>query len=177
MNLSNQSFNIVLTGFMGTGKSTVGRILAEKLQFPFVDTDAWIEETNGMSIPVIFAERGEGAFRLMEQEAAKTLAQNGGQIVSTGGRMMLDPHNVAVFESNSQIFCLTASAEEIYRRITFDSDGIERPLLRGKDPMQKIISLLEERRPLYGQFYQIETEGKSPDQIAQEILDSLNTPN
>ena len=173
MNLDNRSFNIVLTGFMGTGKSTVGRVLAEKLQFSFVDTDVWIEEKSGMSIPDIFEQKGEGAFRQMEQDAALSLAHNTGQIVSTGGRMMLDPHNVQAFGQNSYILCLSASAEEIFRRVTSDSDGIERPLLKGDDPMQKIVTLLEERAPLYGEFPQIQTENKLPDDIAAEILDRL----
>lgn len=177
MNLDTHAFNIVLTGFMGTGKSTVGRILAKKLQFSFVDTDVWIEEKNGMSIPDIFSQMGEGAFRKMEQAAAVSLSQDTGQIVSTGGRMMLDLHNVQAFEPNSYIFCLTASAEEIFRRVTSDAEGQERPLLKGENPMHKIVSLLEERTPLYAQFPQIQTESKTPEEIAAEILTNLDAKN
>ena len=166
-------YNITLTGFMGTGKTTVGRMLAESLGFEFVDTDALIEETSGKGIPEIFATMGEGAFRQLEQEAAQALAQKRGQIISTGGRMMLDPANKAALEPTGPIFCLVASVDEIFRRVTADAEGIERPLLKGDDPKGRIESLLAERRDLYGQYPQIDTEGLTPDAIRDEILSRL----
>ncbi|MEM8863624.1 MAG: shikimate kinase [Chloroflexota bacterium] len=173
MNDEENEFNIVLTGFMGTGKSTVGKVLAQKLSFEFVDTDILIEETSGRSIPEIFEQSGEGHFRDLERNAAIKLAQHARQVISTGGRMMLDAHNVEALSENSQIFCLSASPEEIYRRVTSDKNGIERPLLNGSDPKAKISKLLQERKALYLQFAQIDTENRTPEEIANEILAQL----
>ena len=111
--------NIVLTGFMGTGKSTVGRVLAEKLGYTFVDTDTVIEQQHG-PIPVIFAAEGEAAFRCFEAEVAATLAQGTHQVIATGGRLMLDPDNAAVLGATGAVFALTASADEILRRVLGD---------------------------------------------------------
>ncbi len=162
--------NIILTGFMGTGKTTVGRLLAEELGYTFVDTDLLIEQTSGKGIPEIFATQGEKAFRQLEREAAETLAKKRGQIISTGGGMMLDLENKSTLEPTGPIFCLVASAEEIFRRVSADVDGIERPLLKGDDPKGKIESLLTDRRELYGQYVQIDTEGLSPVEIRDQIL-------
>ena len=170
-----EDINIILTGFMGTGKSTVGRILAQKLGFEFVDTDILIVQTSGQTIPEIFANQGEAAFRQYERDAADHLAQNSRQIISTGGRMMLDDYNRQVLEPTGPIFCLAASAEEILRRVLEDVEGIERPLLKGDNPKGKILALLEERAPLYGHYPQIETEGIDPEQIAQAILNKINS--
>src|SRR5690606_6565646 len=99
--------NVVLTGFMGTGKTTVGRLLAERLGFEFVDTDALITERHG-PIPEIFARDGEAAFRQFERALAAELAERSGLVVSTGGRLMLDPASAAALGNGAAVFCLTA---------------------------------------------------------------------
>ena len=153
--------NIVLTGFMGTGKTTVGRLLAQRLGRSFVDTDQLIEERHG-SIPEIFAERGEVGFRAIEQDLAREVAAARGLVVSTGGRMMLDPANEAALGSTGTVFCLTAPARVILHRVLHDRSPIERPLLTGDDPAARITELLAERTPLYRRFTQVATENRSP---------------
>lgn len=167
--------NIVLTGFMGTGKTTVGRILAAELGFGFVDTDTVIEDRHG-PIATIFAERGEAVFRAIERELAAELADRSKLVVATGGRMMLDPDNVASLGNNSHVFCLVAAADEIHRRVTADAAQIERPLLAGPDPRLRIGELLAERRDGYRRFTQIVTDGRSPEMIAAEIAARVRPP-
>lgn len=161
--------NVVLTGFMGTGKTTVGKRVAVALGYRFVDTDVVIEERFG-PIAEIFATQGEEAFRQMEQGVARELAEQTGLVIATGGRMMLDRVNAAALGKNGRIFCLTATPEEILARVLGDEKGMERPLLQVPNPAQRIQELLQARRLLYEQFPQIITSGKTPDDIAQEIL-------
>ena len=163
---------MVLTGFMGTGKSTVGRILAQRLDYQFVDTDALIVVRNGRSIADIFAQDGEEAFRQMEADVARELGQATGLIVATGGRLLLDDANAAALGQNGRIFCLTASPETIYRRVKHDRG---RPLLNVPDPRAKIQELLDERAQQYGRFQQIDTEKKTAKAVAEEIIKWLST--
>jgi len=164
--------NVVLTGFMGTGKSTVSKLLAGELGYTFVDTDNLIEERCGMSIPDFFKEEGETAFRQVETEVTRELSDCKSQVISTGGGLILNPENVALLAKSSHIFCLVATPEEVFQRISADHKS-HRPLLEGPDPMQRITSLLEERKKAYDQFSQITTTGKSPKKVAQDILASL----
>ena len=107
---SDASPNIVLTGFMGTGKSTIGRGLATRLGYKFVDTDAMIVERHG-TIAQIFEKGGEGAFRQLERDTAVELAGRSGCVISTGGRFMLDEHNASVLTPTSDVFALVAEPE------------------------------------------------------------------
>ncbi len=161
--------NVILTGFMGTGKTTVGRLLADRLAFEFVDTDVVIEERHG-PISTIFAQWGETAFRQFERELAGELGQRHSLVVSTGGRMLLDPDNAAALGTTGRIFCLVASAEEIHRRVVGDGSPIERPLLAVDDPAARIIELLNERRAAYNRFTQVETDGRTPEMVAEAVL-------
>ncbi len=162
--------NIVLTGFMGTGKSTVGKLLAAQLAYTFVDTDDWIVAQNGRSIPTIFREDGEATFRQLERAAVEALAQRDGLVIATGGRLMLDEGNAALLMENGRVFCLVAEPEEIVARVGGDE---ERPLLNVPDPAARIQELLDERREGYGRFPQISTTGKSATQVAQIILQEM----
>lgn len=161
--------NLVLTGFMGTGKTTVGRLLAQQLNYAFVDTDEVIQEKAGKTIPEIFAEDGEEAFRNMEADVACELADKQNMVICTGGRLMLDPNNVAALGRTGRVFCLVATAEEIFRRVSEDT-GVKRPLLFVPNPKARILELMEERKEGYGQFRQIITSKKKPAKIAQEII-------
>ncbi len=160
--------NLVLTGFMGTGKTTVGRLLAERLGLEFVDTDAVIEQRHG-PIPEIFAQQGEVGFRRIERELAAELGQRRGLVVATGGRMMLDPDNEHSLGASGAVFCLTAPAEELLRRVLADRSTVERPLLAGADPADRIAELLTERAPLYQRFPQVDTTDRDPDEIAADL--------
>ncbi len=162
--------NIVLTGFMGTGKSTVGKLLAAHLAYAFVDTDDWIVAQDGRSIPTIFREEGEAYFRQLERAAAEALASRDGLVIATGGRLMLDEENANLLMTNGRVFCLVAEPEEIVARVSGDE---ERPLLNVPDPAARIQTLLEERRAGYGRFPPISTTGQSAAQVAQNILQEM----
>ena len=165
--------NIILTGFMGTGKTTVGRILAARLGHEFVDTDVLIEARTGRSIPTIFAEDGEAAFRQLERDVAAELAAQQGLVIATGGRLMLDPANAVALGATGYIFCLTATPELILARVMADEKAIERPLLQGPDPATRIRQLLAERASLYAQFAQVDTAGLTPAEVAEQILHQI----
>lgn len=166
---SAQKRNLVLTGFMGTGKTTVSRILAERLGYEFVDTDEMIESRAG-PISEIFERDGEPAFRVMEQDVARELADRGGLVIATGGRMMLDPTCRACLAPAADVVCLTASADTIIERI---GDTTRRPLLDVPDAAGRVRELLAERAEGYGQFASVDTEGLSPDEVADAVLARL----
>ena len=159
--------NVVLTGFMGTGKTTVGRALADLLGFDFVDTDQVIEADHG-PIPIIFAEQGEAAFRTIESRVADDLARRSGLVIATGGRLMLDPDNASTLEASGLVFCLTAPVGVILDRVLGDGTA-HRPLLDDDDPGGSITELLSERRAAYERFEQVDTEDRSPAEIAADI--------
>lgn len=160
--------NIVLTGFMGTGKTTVGRLLAARLGYGFVDTDEWIVQQDGRSIADIFKEDGEAVFRQWEATVSQQLAGQDGLVIATGGRLMLDAANAEALERNGQVFCLVAEPEEILTRIAPDEH--KRPLLDVPNPAERVRHLLTQRAVAYGRFWQIRTSGKTPEQVAEEIL-------
>lgn len=160
--------NIVLTGFMGTGKTTVGRLLAARLGYEFVDTDRVIEQRHG-PIQRIFAEQGEDRFRELEREVATELADREGLVVSTGGRMLVDPANAEALGASGDVFCLTASVDTILDRVR--ADGVEeRPMLAGHDVRDRIVGLLHERAPAYGRFTQVATDDLDPAAVADAIV-------
>lgn len=159
--------NVVLTGFMGTGKTTVGRVLAARLGAAFVDTDAVVEERHG-PIPAIFADRGEAAFRDLEREVASELAQRSGLVVATGGRLMVDPVNAEQLGRTGRVICLTATPDTILERIGAQIET--RPMLAGGDARSRIESLLSERSAAYRQFVQVATDGRTVDEIVDEII-------
>lgn len=164
--------NVVLTGFMGTGKSTIGRLLANRLGADFVDTDELIVARDGRSIATIFHEDGQAAFRQWEAVIAQELAGQTGLVIATGGRLMLDGANAAALSHNAHVFCLTAVPETILARLA--DDGGIRPLLDVPNPVQAIMNLLEQRREGYGRFPPISTDNKTPDQIVEEIIQCIS---
>lgn len=164
--------NVVLTGFMGTGKTTVGRLLAERLGFEFVDTDQLIEQRHG-SISSIFREHGEGEFRRLERDVAAELAGRRRLVISTGGRLLLDAVNAARLGTSCHVFCLTASIDTILDRVGSDDAAAERPMLAGPDVRRRITELLAERAPAYARFEQVDTESCTPNAVTDEILTRL----
>src|SRR6266540_3093928 len=165
---------IVLTGFMGTGKTTVGKLLADHLNYRFIDTDELIESRNNRSISDIFQELGEEAFREMERSIVREIAQLDDVIISTVGRLMLDPENVNALSHNSRVLCLVATPDEILTRV-LDDQGRERPLLSVPNPKQRIVDLLQERNVKYRRFPQIITDDKKPTDIARGLVEFINT--
>ena len=162
------SANIVLVGFMGTGKSVVGRVIAQKLEFHFIDTDDVIEQTSKAKISDIFAEHGEVYFRDLESQAVKSVALMKNQVVATGGGVVLRSSNIDLLRTGGPIFCLNATPKAIWDRVRSSQS---RPLLRGPDPLKKIETLLDKRAPYYALAdHQIETTGVSVDRVANEII-------
>jgi shikimate kinase len=160
--------NIVLVGFMGTGKTVTGRVLAELTGMELVDMDSMIEARQGKPISEIFAQDGEGAFRTMERDLARELSGRSGLIISTGGGIVLNPENIADFEKTGLVVCLTASPATIFQRLESDT---ARPLLSG-DKKDQIATLLEKRRPLYAAIaHSINGDVLNPEERASAILE------
>ena len=154
---------------MGTGKTTVGKLLAKKLQREFIDTDQLIEARQGMTIPRIFTELGEPAFRQMEADIAEELSKNEGLVISTGGRFMLDPDNVKALSNTGRVFCLVASSQQILSRLTNDKNN-QRPLLDVPNPGKQIVELLQEREAGYQRFLKVPTDDRQPEDVAESVL-------
>jgi 3-dehydroquinate synthase len=171
---STQKTKIILTGFMGTGKTTVGKLLADYLNYRFIDTDELIESRNDRSISDIFQELGEDAFREMERAIVKEIAELEGVVISTGGRLMLDPENVNALSRNSRVLCLVATPDEILSRVMADQ-GHKRPLLSVSNPKERIVELLQERSVKYRRFPQIVSDEKKPTDIAKGLVEFINT--
>ena len=140
--------NLALVGFMGCGKSSVGRLAAKDLGFEFVDTDTLVEQRAGISISEIFATEGEAAFRRLERETLAELETRTGHVIATGGGAIVDPKNLASLKRHALVVCLWAGAEAIHERTKHQS---HRPLLQGDDPLGTIRQLLAEREPVYKQ--------------------------
>lgn len=163
--------NIVLTGFMGTGKTAVGKELARILDMKFIDIDTEIEASEQTTINEIFAQFGEPGFREIETAMIKKIAAGKNLIISTGGGAVLKQENMDTLRSNGVIVCLTASPGTILNR-TGNSD--DRPLLKVENPLDKIMQLLNLRKPFYEKAdVMIDTEGKTPLQLAEEIIEEL----
>ena len=161
--------NIILTGFMATGKTTVGKQLAEQLGYAFVDTDELIAERSGQTIGEIFREKGEAAFRRLESEIAQELGEKEGLVVSTGGGLMLNPANAAALGRRGRVFCLVATPEEILQRVESDTHA-RRPLLEVPDPIERIVELLRQREEDYARFPQMVTSAKTPDEVTRNLV-------
>jgi shikimate kinase len=163
--------HIVLIGFMGSGKTTVGHLVAEKLSWPFVDTDALVVEEAGLSIPDIFATEGEAGFRERESAVLERLAGEAPCVIATGGGIVTQPRNAPLLRSLGFVVWLSASEADIYARV---SRNRNRPLLQTPDPRKTIHDLLEQRRPLYESFAHltIETQGLEPEEIAYGVCES-----
>ena len=140
--------NLALIGFMGTGKTSVGRLIAEQLNFDFIDTDEIILASTGRSIADIFAKDGEPAFRALEQKVVAELTTRAKTVISTGGGLPADPANLASLKNHSLVGCLWSSPEKIWERV---KNQTHRPLLHDADPQQKIRDLLAVREPFYKQ--------------------------
>lgn len=165
--------NVVLIGYRGAGKSTVGKIVAARLGRALVSTDAEIVRSVGQSIPEIVEQKGWEYFRDLEAKVCQDLAGRTGLVVDTGGGAILRSRNVEVLKKTGKLFWLTASVSTITQRIGQDS---QRPSLTGvKSFLDEIQDVLRERTPQYqaAADYVIETDGKPVTQVADEILARL----
>jgi shikimate kinase len=163
---------LVLVGFMGTGKSAVGRQLARRLRRDFLDTDHWIRIEAGMPIPEIFSRFGETAFRDLETEAARYVARSSGLVVSTGGGMLGRDKNIELLRSNGVLICLQARPEVLLER-TKPWEG--RPMLKtAPNPQAAIERLLAERAPRYALAdWTLDTSDMEIGQVVSRICEKL----
>ena len=165
--------NIVLIGFMGCGKTTVGRELHQRLGYPLVDMDQVIEERTGKSIPTIFADSGEAAFREMETSLLKEITAQAGserRIISTGGGIVGSEENRTLLKQLGYVVWLCAPIEVILERT---SKNRNRPLLQTEDPAAKIQLLMDQRYPLYEEVshLNLDTSGLDFSELATGILE------
>ena len=159
--------NLALIGFMGTGKTSVGRLLAEQLRFEFLDTDELIQSRTGRTINDIFVQDGEPAFRELERQVVEELATRQQTVISTGGGLPTNPDNLAQLKRHALVVCLWTAPEKIWERVKNQS---HRPLLHAADPQQKIRDLLAARAPFYRQAdVLVNTDQRSAREVAQQI--------
>lgn len=162
-----QLVNLALIGFMGTGKTSVGWMVAENLKFNFLDTDEMIQARTGRSIADIFAKDGEAAFRALEREVVGELSTREKTVISTGGGLPTNPENLAALKTHALVVCLWSAPEKIWERVRHQS---HRPLLHDPDPQKKIRELLAVREPFYKQAdVLINTDLRSAREVAQQI--------
>jgi 3-dehydroquinate synthase len=162
---------IVITGFMGTGKSVVGQLVAEMLGLEWVDTDELVERGAGVAISVIFEREGEERFRELESQALREALGTTGRVVSTGGGIMLREENRALMQAAGPIICLTASPDVILKRT---SSAQTRPLLRCADPREAIRNLMSAREESYAEAdYHLDTSSLTVQQVAEQVVDMM----
>ena len=163
--------NIIITGFMGTGKSVVARELARKLKMEFIDMDRVIEERQGMSIADIFTGHGEKYFREQENKLLKELSQKENKVIATGGGTLLSSNNAGILSQTGEIVCLYADSRTIYNRVRRKNN---RPLLKRENVLTEINRLLEERKKAYNNFaIKIDTTNLSFQEVADKVITLL----
>lgn len=164
--------NIILVGFMACGKTTVGRLLAEKIGYTFADTDALIEAQAGMSIPDIFAALGEGHFRKYEADVCQLLLKHKGTVVSTGGGIVINANNRTLLRKAGKVIYLTVTPEQVMERV---KDYTTRPMINYPDPVKRlriVTEMLAKRDPMYTNTADltVPTITGNPEQTVDEIV-------
>ncbi len=165
--------NIVIIGFMATGKTIVGRKLAKKINMEFIDTDKLIEQKEKMSINKIFSEKGEDCFRELEKNLIKKISRKNNVVISTGGGVVLFSENMTRLRRNGIVICLKTRPEIILRRVEFQK-GI-RPLLNKSNPLKEIRDILKKREVYYKQAdIFIDTTDFNVNKIVKKILKEIS---
>ena len=167
--MKNEKMNpIVLIGFMATGKSTIGPLLAAELGVTFIDTDAMVEEQLGMKISEIFRDLGEPVFREAEHRALKNACDMGKVVIATGGGVILFAGNRKLLKEKAFVVSLTCEPETIFKRIQGDES---RPLLRADDPLKEIKKIMAERHAFYEDYdFKISTEEWTTPECCEKIM-------
>ncbi|SHG66855.1 shikimate kinase [Thermosyntropha lipolytica DSM 11003] len=161
--------NIVLIGFMGTGKSSIGIKLAEKLNMKFVDMDREIEKLTGMTVAELFRRHGEIRFRSEEKLMAQKLSRQKNLVIATGGGVVLKEENIKALRENGILICLTAHPEDIFERVRRKRN--QRPLLKKNLQIEDIEAMLKERAPFYAVAdLEVNTSGREIDEVVEEII-------
>ena len=160
--------NIALIGFMGTGKTSVGRLVADQLHFHYVDTDEMIQSATGKTIADIFSNCGEPAFRELEEKTVKELSEKTKTVISCGGGLPVFGGNLLSLKTHALVVCLWASPAKIWERV---KNQTHRPLLHDPDPQKKIRELLAAREPFYKQAdILLNTDQRSLREVAQQVI-------
>lgn len=163
--------NVYIVGFMGTGKTAVGKILADKLSKEFVEMDQLIERQENKKIKDIFAENGQDHFRKLENKLLKKISSQSDLVVSCGGGVVCNQDNLDILQNTGYVFSLSASPNSIFERIKGSN---HRPLLNVADPLERIKELLEARKPFYKKAgIKIDTDNLSVQDVAEYILKLL----
>ena len=163
--------NLILTGFMGTGKSTVGRRVSDILKIPFYDVDETIQRQTGRSIVDLFRTKGETAFRALESATVQELAMQERAVISTGGGALMNPTNREFLQKRGVLVCLTARTGTLLERL---KDDITRPLLAGENMKERIDRLMQERQDVYAMCpVQVATDSKTIEQVAEEVVEKI----
>lgn len=166
--------NIYLVGFMGTGKTAVGRELAKKKKWRFADLDALIELKEKKSISDIFASRGERYFRRIESDILEEVSKENNFVFACGGGIVIDENNIKTMKATGQVVCLCATPEVIIKRTSGFS---HRPLLNVPDPKKRIELLLKLRSPYYARADRVfDTSELSVDEVARKIIKAISLP-
>ncbi len=167
--------HLILTGFMGSGKTTTGRVLAARLGWEFLDTDELIVQRLGISIPEVFARYGEGYFRQVEaQICAEVSERTRPTVIALGGGALLNPETRKLLETRGRIFCLVCDLDELIRRVQHGEGEVQsRPLFQAE--RARLEMLLNARRPIYERYPQVDTTRSTPEEVAEEILRLWNT--
>ena len=168
--------NVFLVGPMGSGKTTIGRLLATALKLRFIDSDQEIEARTGVGIPWIFDMEGEGGFRDREQKIIDELTRREGVLLATGGGAVLRKENRTALAARGVVVYLCASLEQQVRRTGRDSN---RPLLQTADRKTRLRELMEEREPLYNEVadHVVDTEGMDAKMVVGHLKEILSDPN
>lgn len=168
--------SIFLVGLMGAGKSTVGRFLADRLHYQFVDSDHVIEQKTGASIPMIFDIEGESGFRLREEQVIDEWTQKPEVVLATGGGAIMSPENRKHLRSRGVVVYLKSSVEALVQRTRHDRN---RPLLQNDDPERVLRKLIAEREPFYEEVADliIQTQQASIHRVVRQILDEVEALN
>lgn len=168
MSTARRIVNIALIGFMGTGKSSVGRLVADQLHFTFLDTDDVIVARAGKPITDIFAQEGEADFRERECRLVEELTHRTRTVIATGGGLPVNLANLASLKTHALVICLWSSPEKIWERVR---NQAHRPLLNESEPLTKVRSLLAIREPYYRQAdVLVNTEMRSMREVAQQVI-------
>ena len=141
--------NLILVGFSCSGKTTLGRNVARRLRLAFVDTDRFIEDMTGSTIPEIFRTEGEASFRAYEREAIARIMAGRNQVVSTGGGAFIDPENRDKLRKGNLVIHLQVRPETVVDRLRNSKSGRPRPLLESPDPLQRVVQLMADRKEAY----------------------------
>lgn len=166
-----EGLNLYLVGMMGSGKSSAGRHLAERLGYRFLDADSSIEQVAGRSIPELFASEGEAGFRDLEAAVLNQIASWHSLVVATGGGVVTRPENWGQLQQGVVIW-LDAPDALLLERLS--ADPTPRPLMQSADPAARLADLMTQRRPLYAQAdLHIVQDGRSADQVAEQVLEAL----